>query len=86
MKFKKTVWGWWLKFFHTKRFWLKILRVKGQTSYQSHDHRTEYFIGIFKVDPLEKHRLNKGLYIEFAVGEPSEEDVIRWEDKYGRKN
>lgn len=69
---------------HLKSVWLKLLRVKGQTSYQSHERRTEYVVGLFKISPGEKHRYNKGWYIELATGEPSESDIIRFEDKYGR--
>ncbi|MBI1999153.1 MAG: adenylyltransferase/cytidyltransferase family protein [Parcubacteria group bacterium] len=33
---------------------------------------------------MEKHRLYRGAYVEVALGEPREEDVIRHEDDYGR--
>lgn len=68
----------------TKRFWLKFLRVTGQTSYQSHANRTEYHIGVSKVLPGEKHRISHGFFIEIANGQPEEEDITRYEDTYGR--
>ena len=72
---------------HTNWFWVKILHVKGRTSLQSHERRTEYHIsimGVRRVHPKERHRMESGVYIEFAYGDPYEEDVIRFEDDYGR--
>jgi hypothetical protein len=77
-------WGWMITFIKRPTWWLKFLRVKGQTSYQSHKNRTEYHIGISKVLPGEKHRMSHGFFIEFATGKPEEEDIIRYEDEYGR--
>jgi len=74
-----------VKFISTKKFWLKFIRVKGQTSYQSHQERTGYHIGISKVLPGDKHRMTRGFYIELAFGRPREEDIERFEDSYGRK-
>ena len=73
-----------IKLIHTKRFWCKFIRVTGQTSYQSHHNRNELHIGIAKVAKEQKHRLNPGWYIEFAWGKPEEDDIIRYEDNYGR--
>lgn len=80
----KRPWGWMIKFIHTKKFWIKLLRVKGQTSYQSHKNRTEYHIGICRVDPGDKHRMSHGWFIEIATGRPNENDIERFEDKYDR--
>jgi hypothetical protein len=66
------------------KWWLKILRVKGQTSYQSHKNRTEYHLGISKVLPNERHRMSHGWFIEVATGRPEEDDITRFEDEYGR--
>lgn len=68
----------------TRSFWLKVLSVKTQTSYQSHTHRTEYHLGVQKVLPNEKHRMNRGFFIEIATGDPDESDIMRFEDIYGR--
>lgn len=69
---------------HLSFLWVKILIVKGQTSYQSHKNRDEYFIGIFKVPRGEKHRMSRGLYFEIGTGRPDESDIIRHEDNYDR--
>lgn len=73
-----------VKFFHTKRAWLKFLRVRGRTSLQSHKERTEWHFGLYKVEPGDVHRMQKGWFIEFAYGRPSENDIERYEDDYGR--
>jgi len=87
-KIDKRPWGVMFKCIHTKRFWIKVILVKGRTSLQSHKRRTEYHIsvrGIQKIMPNQQHRMTKGLYIECALGLPSEEDITRYEDDYGRK-
>lgn len=80
----KRPWGWMFKFIHTKRFWVKFLRVKGRTSDQSHKYRDEYFVGVFKVKKGERHRLGHGFFFELATGNPKEEDIKRYEDDYNR--
>lgn len=77
-------WGKMWKLFHTKGAWLKFIRVYGRTSLQAHRHRTEWYFGLYKVLPMEKHRLAKGLYFEFVKGKADEDDVIRYEDDYER--
>ena len=77
-------WGLFVKLLHTSSVWLKLLFIKGQTSYQSHSKRDEYFIGVFKVPRGEKHRLSRGIYIELGIGEPNEDDIVRYEDNYDR--
>lgn len=80
-------WGVMWKLIHTKHFWMKIIKVNGRTSLQSHEYRHEYHIsihGIRHVGVGELHRMVKGLYIELAFGEPFEEDITRYEDDYGR--
>ncbi|GMQ95539.1 MAG: hypothetical protein BMS9Abin13_658 [Patescibacteria group bacterium] len=80
-------WGKMWKLIHTKHFWLKVILVKGRTSLQSHEYRTEYHIsirGIKKIKKRKKHRMEKGLYIEIATGRPDEDDIVRYEDDYGR--
>lgn len=69
---------------HTPKFWLKLLRVKGRTSYQYHDNRTEWVLGLYKVKRGEKHRMQHGWYVELATGEPDENDIHRIEDDYAR--
>lgn len=73
------------KFFHTKKSWLKFIVVRGRTSLQSHSRRTEWHLGFYKVEPMQKHRLLPGAYFEFVHGEPDENDIIRYEDDYGRE-
>jgi hypothetical protein len=73
---------------HSKHLWVKVLRVTGRTSLQSHEYRKEYHLSFFKcrVVPIgEKHRMTPGLYLEIATGEPREDDNIRYEDDYGRQ-
>ena len=68
-----------------KTFWFKFLWVRGRTSLQAHKDRTEWHFGLYKVHPMEKHRLAHGAFFEFAKGRRVEEDdIIRYEDDYGR--
>ena len=87
MYMKKIVrpWGSMWKFFQTKKSWLKLIVVHGRTSLQSHSRRTEWHFGLYRVDPMQKHRLLPGVYFEFIHGEPDENDIIRYEDDYGRE-
>lgn len=73
-----------IKLLYLPSLWVKIIRAKGSLSYQSHEHRTEYVIGVFKVEPGVKHRYTKGLYLEIATGRPDEADIIRYEDDFNR--
>jgi len=82
--YEKRPWGRMWKFVHTKKFWLKFLWVTGRTSHQAHQERSEWHLGLYKVNPMEKHRLHRGTYVEVALGRPKEEDVIRYEDDYNR--
>lgn len=78
-------WGKMWKFFHTKKSWLKLIKVHGRTSLQSHNHRTEWHFGFYKVVPEEKHRLLPGWYIEYVRGKKADEDdIVRYSDDYGR--
>ncbi|MHB1117910.1 MAG: adenylyltransferase/cytidyltransferase family protein [Minisyncoccota bacterium] len=78
-------WGTMWKFFHTEKAWLKFIVVRGRTSLQSHSRRTEWHLGLYKVEPMQKHRLLPGAYFEFVYGNPDENDIIRYEDDYGRE-
>lgn len=43
---------------------------------------------LIKIDKKEKHRiygLTKATVLEVAFGQPTEEDIIRYKDKYGRE-
>ena len=84
MKIIKRPWGSMLKIFSTKKSWLKIIKVRGRTSLQSHAKRTEWHFGFHRVNKNEKHRLLPGYYIEFIHGSPDEDDIIRYEDDYSR--
>lgn len=72
----KILWG--------KRFWVKIILVKGKTSLQTHKERDEIHFGVSFVRRNQKHRLLPGIYLEIATGEPREEDITRFEDDYNR--
>ena len=79
------------KIISTRRFWIKLIWVRGRTSIQFHRFRNEYHFGIRKAKLYLKfvprgfvHRLDRGIYIEIATGKPLEEDIIRLEDDYGR--
>ncbi len=78
-------WGTMWKLFSTKHTWFKFILVRGRTSLQSHSERTEWHFGFYRVDPMQKHRLLPGAYFEFVKGNPREEDIIRYEDDYGRE-
>lgn len=80
----KRPWGYFIKFIDTGKMWIKFLDVSGRTSLQSHALRDEYFIGFYKVKRGEKHRLNRGKYLELAIGVTKESDIKRYEDDYGR--
>lgn len=84
----KTPWGWMITLFKTRKMWLKIIHVKKdhRTSLQYHNNRTEYHFGLTKIPPGTKHRMEHGIYIELATGEPEEKDIIRLEDDYGRSS
>lgn len=84
MIFIKKPWGFFLKLIHLKSFWFKFLFVSGRTSLQSHKERDEYFLGVFYVPAGEKHRLQHGLFLEIATGNPQEGDIVRYEDDYSR--
>jgi hypothetical protein len=86
MKFERRPWGWFLTLFHGKRFWVKIIRAKGRLSLQSHARRTEYHLGLQKIQPHDKHRIQNGIVLEIATGDPNEDDIVRYEDDYGRIN
>ena len=80
----KRPWGRMWKLIATRTFWVKIIWAKGRLSLQSHNNRTEYHFGFYKVLPGEKHRLQRGLFLEIATGNPEEGDIVRYEDDYGR--
>lgn len=67
-----------------KGFWFKFLFVKGRTSLQSHKKRDEWVVGLYKVKRGEKHRMSHGVFLELALGECEESDIIRYEDDYER--
>ena len=83
--FDKRPWGVMVKLIHLKKLWFKLLFVNGRTSLQSHKNRDEWHFGFYKICKNEKHRLLKGFYIEVATGLPTEDDVVRYEDDYGRE-
>lgn len=78
-------WGYMVKLLWGRGFWLKFLRVRGRTSLQSHSRRTEWHFGLYRVDPGDVHRMQKGWFVELAVGEPDESDITRYRDDYGRR-
>ena len=95
--FKESVymrrpWGWMVRFIHITPFWVKLIRVyPGEaTSDQLHRERTEYHVYLprvwssKKIRPGERHRMEGGWYIEVATGRPREDDIVRFDDKYGR--
>ena len=82
MKTYYRKWGKMWKLIHTKNFWIKILKVKTNTSLQFHNYRSELHFGLNKpyfkyVSINEKHILFKGIYLEIAWGVPLENDIIR---------
>jgi hypothetical protein len=77
-------WGKFWKLISAKNFWVKLIWVKGRTSLHSHKKRGEIHFGISFIPKGKEHRLNKGVYLEFAFGKPEEDDNTRYEDDYGR--
>ncbi len=77
-------WGWYRTLLKLPFLWIKILKVEeGQrTSLQSHENRAELHIAL--VPKRKKHRLYSGTYLEIAWGKPEEEDIVRYNDDYGR--
>lgn len=77
-------WGWFVTLIKLPSLWVKLIRVKERTSLQTHENRSEWHIGIRRVSPGEMHRLYRGWYIEIAHGTPTEGDIVRISDDYGR--
>lgn len=81
-------WGWFIRLFNTPFFWVKLIKIHPghRTSLQSHKMRSEIHLSIQYFGKERKHRMNEGLYLEFAFGRPVENDIERYEDDYGRIN
>ena len=88
--FQRRPWGWMIKIWHSKNIWIKLLHVYTRNSLQSHENREEYHIRLPWVwlskfiAKKEVHRMTRGWYIEIATGTPTENDITRYEDDYGR--
>jgi hypothetical protein len=83
-------WGWMKKFEFRSLFWIKFIHVNDEemTSLQYHKWRSELHLslrGIKYIAPFALHRMTAGNYIEIAWGAVNESDIIRINDKYGRK-
>ncbi len=84
VRFEVRPWGWMWRVVEFRRWWVKVLGVRGRTSLQRHGKRGEWFVGVMKVKAGEWHRLGRGLYLEVGHGECEEGDIERAEDDYGR--
>ena len=63
--------GWWFK---------RLVMNGGSTSLQKHGQRDEIFL--FFVPAGVKHKIScKGNILEFAAGNPNEEDIVRFQEK-----
>ena len=84
VKPSKRPWGWFRVLVRGKGWWLKRLTLTGgATSLQRHSKRGE--IWVLYVPPHATHRIiGRGSLLELAVGTPSERDVERLHDLYGR--
>lgn len=70
-------WGYSKILLEGKGWWFKRLVMNGSTSLQKHKKRDELFL--FYVPSGVKHKITgKGNIMEFSVGEPQEEDIIRY--------
>lgn len=84
-------WGVMWKLVSTSKFWVKLIHVypNERTSLQAHQHRSEifiWFLGVSYVPAMTKHRLNEnGWVLEISFGDVDEDDIIRYEDDYGRE-
>lgn len=78
-------WGYFEILLEGKGFWFKKLCFNyGRTSLQSHKNRDE--IWLIYVPKGIKHRIGgKGTVLELAIGNPKENDIIRYKDDYKRK-
>lgn len=88
---ERRPWGWMIRLIATKWFWIKVIRVKKdqRTSLQYHNNRAEIHLCPTRLPQLvwfeEDHRMECGLYLEFAFGsEVSEDDIVRLADDYHR--
>ena len=73
-------WGYSKILLEGKGWWFKRLIIDGHTSLQRHKKRDEMFI--FYVPAGVKHQIKgKGNILEFSVGDPREEDIIRYGEK-----
>lgn len=84
-------WGRMWLLFRATRLWVKVIRVDPghRTSLQYHLCRSELHIGLDKwcwrlVRPHDRHCMAGGLYLEIAWGRPTEADIVRVFDFYGR--
>lgn len=93
MIYERRPWGWMIKPLACPLAWVKLIRVHpGQrTSLQRHRSRWEYHVGMTpqgwhrkKIGLYQLHRMCCGWYLEFAWGLPSESDIERCGDDYGR--
>jgi cytidyltransferase-like protein len=70
-------WGYSKILLEGKGWWFKRLIMNGSTSLQKHKKRDELFV--FYVPSGVKHKITgKGNIMEFSIGEPQEEDIIRY--------
>lgn len=73
-------WGYSKIILEGKGWWLKRLYIKGETSLQKHKKRDEMFL--IYVPAGVKHKIiGKGNIMELAIGDPKEEDIIRYNKK-----
>lgn len=82
-------WGEMWRILYLYFMWVKIIHVFDgeKTSLQSHRRRVEVHIsrkGIAFVPVGYIHRMTGGWYLEIAFGICTENDIIRYEDLYGR--
>ena len=74
----KKNWGYSKILLEGNGWWFKRLCIDGNTSMQKHNKRDEMFLVYIPAGV--KHQIyGKGNILELAIGEPKEEDIVRYE-------
>ncbi len=94
MTFTRKPWGWALTLLRTRHRELRLLFVRRghKTSDHVHTRRGEYFVSLpflFPMGhtrPFHHQRYGAGIYLEWAYWAWDDDQIIRFDDAYGRAN
>ena len=77
-------WGYFKILLQGKGYWVKKLKINGETSLQTHKKREELWL--VYIPSGVKHKLSgRGEITEIAWGEPEEKDIRRYENSISPK-